>query len=153
MHCEGGCVRYEKSLSNKFDFEGEDIFLCLLHSFLLELTKIKKFSWHSMINFYSLHIQNTHHHFIIRVRGNRLDNKFISLAQIRMFSNAAKTLFYSWGRMKFTPPHFQVLMLWLASLCLTQTHTHGWFIGAENLLAEKVSFIWNIPCRVVFGLI
>lgn len=32
MHCEGGCVRYEKSLSNKFDFEGEDIFLCLLHT-------------------------------------------------------------------------------------------------------------------------
>lgn len=27
-----GCVRYEKSLSNKFDFEGEDIFLCLLHT-------------------------------------------------------------------------------------------------------------------------
>lgn len=80
-----------------------------------------------MINFYSLHIQNTHHHFIIRVRGNRLDNKFISLAQIRMFSNAAKTLFYSWGRMKIHSPTFSSSNA-VTSFALLDTNPHSWMI-------------------------
>ena len=82
-----------------------------------------------MRNFYLLHIQNTHHHFIIQVRGNRLDNKFISLLKFECSQMPQKHFFIAQARWKFTlslAPFSSSNAV--TSFALLDTNPHSWMI-------------------------